>query len=146
MASDDKNAKRRKELKAKTEELKRGLKALEKAGYDVPRGLLKAVDRAETAAKTGKDIADAAQEVSDEIQSFKKTYVKACAKKYGGGSDAVGVCEAEFLRTFAPSDILRGVADRAIMKQFAEHLPEAVCKWWAFCARELRKKEKAEAR
>jgi hypothetical protein len=146
MADNEKEKKKKEEqMKKDMDTLDKGLKALEKIlDSEALKRIRKTFNKFEDAAKTGKKVAEAGEEVSKEHQSAKKAFVDECMKKYNNEEDFRGLCHAEWTKEFGPSDELSKTARKSFEKILADKLPEAVCKRIDSCAKELKKMEKAK--
>ncbi|MFC6637788.1 hypothetical protein GV827_05920 [Sulfitobacter sp. JBTF-M27] len=146
MADKEKEKKKKEDqMKKDKDTLDKGLKALEKVlDSNALKRIRKTFNKFESAAKTGKKVAEAGKEVSKEHQIAKKAFVEECMKKYGKDENFRGLCHAEWSKEFGPSDELSKTAKKSFTKIFAEKLPEAICKRIDSCAKELEKMEKAK--
>lgn len=125
------------------------LKTLEKVGVEIPRGILKKLDRLQVALDAGVDVADAAKEASVALGEYEASLMTACKKM---GEDDALICEAKVARKWQALNVRfvlaieesSSVVSKAIRKTVVRYTPKAICARFDYCSQESKKAGKAE--
>jgi len=119
------------------------VKMIKEMGGKVPDPLVTALNRLEMAIKAGKAIAEAADEAQEALQKYTDDLNNACKKV---DQEMQAVCEAKVAREWqwrAVNFTLSyknpdSVTSKTIRKAVQWLTPKAICKRWAYCAKNLK--------
>ena len=126
-----------KELK----DVKEFIKAIQDMGGEVPKPLVTALNRLESAIKAGKLVAEAAEEASAALRQYEKDLNDACKTV---DDEMQAVCEAGVARQYQARGAKflldykkpESVTSKTIQKTIQAWTPGAICKHWDYCAKQ----------
>lgn len=115
------------------------IKMIEDLGGEVPGPLKTALNRFEVALKTGKLIAEAAEEASDALKQYENDLNNACKTV---DAEQQAVCEAQVARQWQARSVKftldyknpDSVTSKSIKKVVQWLTPGVICKRWDYCA------------
>ncbi len=113
---------------------------LVKLGVEVPAPLPIALKKLRQALETGKMVAEAAEEASEEVKKVEKDLNDLCKQL---DADSQTVCEAEVARKYQARGVKytldpknpKSVISLSIKKAVQKATPGIVCKHWDYCAK-----------
>jgi len=136
-----------KDIKKVTQQLKdirAMLKELEDAGIEIPPALKKSLNRLQVALDTAEDVGAAFEEASKALATLEADLMSACSKV---DEEMRGVCEAKVARQWQARSVKftldyknpDSVSARFIKKTVQRYTPDAICKHWDYCKKQVDK-------
>jgi hypothetical protein len=136
-----------KDIKKVTQQLKdirAMLKELEDAGIEIPPALKKSLNRLQVALDTAEDVGAAFEEASKALATLEADLMSACSKV---DEEMRGVCEAKVARQWQARSVKftldyknpDSVSARFIKKTVQRYTPDAICKHWNYCKKQVDK-------
>ena len=136
-----------KDIKKATQQLKEiqaFLKELEDVGIEVPPALKKSLNRLQLALDTAEDLGSAFTEASQALATLESDLMSACTKV---DAEMQGVCEAKVARQWQARSVKftldyknpDSVSAGFIKKTVQRYAPNAICKHWDYCKKQVGK-------